>query len=990
MKKILILTALICFADVSFAQKKEDPKDSEKVQNLEEVVITALGVKREKKSLGYSVQEVSGKSLNTATTVSPLSALSGQVSGLNVSSTGSGPGGSVKVLIRGAKSMTGNNEPLYVVDGVPMNNDSATTAAAGGGFDYGNAANNINPDDIESISVLKGGAAAALYGSRGANGVIMITTKQGKKGSKFDVNFNSSITFSNPITYPKLQNEYSQGSKGQLALGDVVSWGAKMQGQDYVDFLNNPKKLVQNNENPFKDFFKTGINFNNSVAITKGLEKGSIYFSLSNLKNEGITPNEKFNKTNINLRVNHELNDYINFEAKANVIVQEANNRPNLLDTPDNPMYALYYTPRSVTLNQLKNYSTPTGYPVVYNRDYTTDSNGNVYTRNGDNQFKFSSAPYTQNPYWASNLNTNNDSRDRFIGYAKMDFNLLKIFPSIKLDKFSLMIRGGADYLNDNRQNQAYTNTYYKPSGLAKLTVFKGSSLETNADFLFTGLKQFSSFGASASFGGNIRHNKNDQTTSNSDGGIIEKSFPYVINNFNNVQTTQNIDEKEVQSLYAMLSLDYKKMLYLDLTARNDWYSTINPDSWSLLYPSASLSWIVSETFNISDKINYLKLRTSYAEVGSDLPPGQLRDYYTISSNQYQGLPYGNISSTKNNPNIVPEITRSLEFGLESKMFKNRFGLDFAYYNSGTRNQIFIAPESPSSGYNFSRVNAGLITNSGFEIGLKGTPIKTKDLNLNLIFNVSRNYSKVEELKDGINVLTIQNGSVQGKQIASIDIRRDEIPGLLVGKAYDRDANGNILLDTNNLPMIKQANGKDYSQNILGNVLPKWIAGFGLNIEYKNVFLDAFIDSKFGNKMYSYSNNIGNKNGILESTLDGRDNPDGKMISGSKNGVVGDYYVNPQAYFDRLSDITEAYVYDASFIRLQRFSLGYNFKRESIKVLGLKNLSMSLVGSNLAYLMKKTPNTTPNSAFTSGTFGGIELLAYPELKNIGFNISATF
>ncbi len=970
-------------------------------QVLGDVVVTALGIKRDKKALGYAVQEVSGETMATVKSISPLNALAGTVVGLNVSSAGSGPGGSVRLLLRGANSMTGSNEPLYVIDGIPLDNTIQNQGRAGGGIDYGNAANNINPDDIESISVLKGGAAAALYGSRGQNGVVMISTKQGKKGGMLEVAFRTNFTFSNAVVLPKLQNEYAQGAAGNHVLSETQSWGPKMQGQEYVNFLNQKATLNKNTENPFEQFTQTGTNLSNSLSINKGLDKGSLYLSATDLRSRGIYPKEEFNNLNLNLRVSYEFSKYFSLDTKVNVINQTAKNRPNLLDSPDNPTYALLHIPRSVYLSQLETYQTVNGEPVIYNQLYDVNADGGIIPRAGT-EIKYGQAPLVQNPFWTGNLNTNEDNRKRMIAYSKLDINLLEMLPSKPIDKLNLMLRAGADYYKDNRRAQVYNKTLFKPSGTATLDEFKGDYIETNYDFLLSGFNQFKNVGISASIGGNIRDNKARNTTVAS-SSIINPYGNYVMQNFSVNNPTEGITDKQIQSLYAMTTLDYKSILYLDVSVRNDWSSTLAPENRSFLYPSASLSWIISETFEMPRAINYLKLRSSLAEVGSDVQPGQIYYTYTTNPNQYFGLPYGAIPANKPNFNILPEKTKSLEFGLESRFFDNRLNMEISYYKTGTKNQIFSAPVAPASGFERALINAGHIANSGVEVSIKGDAIRTNDLTLGFILNASRNYATVEEMAEGVDVLTV--GGYGG---VGIQVRKGYAPGLIVGTAYQRDENGNIMLDEKNLPMKKtKASGSIENEAILGNCMPKWIGGFGTNFNYKGIIGDIFFDGKFGHKMYSYTNAYGSKIGALENTIDGRDawqlakemasitglNPkdiSGKEIYGSKNGQLGTYYTDPQEYFARRSEINEADIYNASFIRLQRISLGYRFAKGFVKQLGLRAISVSAVASDLCYIMKHTPNVSPNSPFTSGTFGGVEMFAYPETRNFGFSVGLDF
>lgn len=969
---------------------------------LEEVVVTALGIKREKKALGYAISNVEGDNLTSFSKINPLEALSGQVAGLNISGSGSGAGGSSKVTIRGVSSLTGTNEPLYVVDGVPMDNTGGVDGGSDGsglygGTDYGNSANNINPDDIESISVLKGGAAAALYGSRGQNGVIMITTKKGaKKDEGLGVRYGYQISVSTPSVMPDFQNEYSQGSAGQFLATNYQSWGRKMDGSIVTNFLGQEQALSPVSEHPYDEYFRTGISHNHNVSVSNRTERMGVYFSFTNTSENGIVPQNNIRKNSFTLRFDTKIADFLTLDAKANYIDQKAHNRPNLGGSPDNPVYSMYYLPRSVSLDMLKDYRTNAGLPVIWTHQYSSNG-GNIIA--GDD-FAFASSPLLSNPYWSENLNTNDDKRKRLIGFVEVNLDFTKLF-DLPFN-LSLKVRGGIDYYNDERNRHTATNTYYKANGLATMSLINSSFSEENYDFLLNGNHRFGKFGLNASFGGNLMKRKVYSTSNSSESGLINEEGNYVLQNFNNLITAQGIAESEIQSLYAFLSMDWDNQVFLDITARNDWTSVLSPENWSIFYPSFSGSWLISETFDLGPKVDLLKVRASWASVGSGGNYTSSRyNVYGTSSNQFHGLPYGFIPASRVNPDLKSEYTISYETGVNLIMWKNRLNVDLAYYSNGTKDQIFTTPLAPSSGYATGIINAGYIKNSGFEAQLKGSLIETKDLVWWAGANVTYQWNEVRELPEEVPVLTL--GGADGVTVNALN----GMPvGTLMGTAFNRDADGNLILDENNLPTIKQnESGANDEMQVLGKIYPDWLLGFSTGLTYKGISLNILIDGKLGHDIYSYSNKTGSVLGVLESTVAGRDEWEtakqiyastgvmpnmGYMVKGVKNGVYGEYAVDPQLYWQRVGNINEMWVYDASYIRLRQVSLSYTLSRKVHKVKFLDDINFSASANNLCYLMRKTPNISPESYVTTGNASGIEVFGLPETMQFTFGVSISF
>lgn len=996
----------LVFSFVGFKSKTVSVKGNDyfdvtlypETKDIDEVVVTALGIERDKKALGYAVQEVGGEEMEGSSGITPLSGLSGKISGLNVSTSGNGPAGSTKILVRGVNSLTGSNDPLYVVDGVPMDNSGGASGGEYGGFDYGNAANNIDPSNIESISVLKGGAAAALYGSRGQNGVIMITTKSGRENEGLGVSISSSYEMASPLIKPDLQNDYSQGASGKFEPLSYRSWGEKMEGQEVTNFLNQQQTLTSGGEHPYDSFFETGTTLTNNISLDHRGENNGVYFSATQMNNDNIQPGSTYDKNSFTLRFDSNPADYLRFDTKLNYVYTEAENRPNLAGSPDNPVYLMTLMPRSVSLDQLQPYKTVDGYPVVWNSTYTKNEDGSVAWRNQPPEF--ASSPLLQNPYWAINENGNGDQRNRLMGFAEATLDFESLFDlGFKLD---MTAKAGVDYYSQKRKRQTANNTYYKADGKATLSHSESQVREENYDLRINTEKSFGGFRVNGTLGGSLMHRKNESISSSSESGLINEVGPYVIQNFLNPVTAEGISEMEIQSLYGLFSFDYLSTVFLDVTLRNDWTSVLSPENWSYLYPSASFSWILSETFTLPEWIGYLKTRASWASVGSG---GNYASYryleYGTNANQFHGLPYGSIPGTRPEPSLKSELTISKEVGLEASMFNNRLNLDAALYQSGTEDQIFRAPMAPSSGFNAGVVNAGYINNSGVEMSLSGDIIKHEDFVWNLGMNITRQWSEVEELNEDVDVLNL--GGVSGVIVAA---RKGDPVGTMLGSTYERNENGNIVIDDQNLPKIKttEEGAIDYEQNI-GESYPDWLFGVNTRLRYKGVFLNMEFDSKMGQDIYSVTNQRGSLYGTLAATTEGRDEwekakevsevtgvepNDGYMVEGVKDGELGSYPVDPQKYWDRLSRIHEAFVYDASFVRFRKLSFGYNFNPDFLEKTPFERLSMSVVGNNLAYLMKHTNNISPESSFGTGNATGFEMFAFPETRNIAVNLKIDF
>lgn len=957
----------------------------EDIQQLNEVVVTALGIEKEKASLGYSSQQVSGEDLSEARESNVINSLAGRVSGVQITNSGTGQSGSSKVTIRGLSSIVGNNSPLFVVDGVPVDNTTGGGSQFGG-VDYGSAISSINPDDIASINVLKGASASALYGSRGQNGVIMITTKKGTTRKGIGVTFNSNLTVEDILVTPEFQNEYGRGSGGNFPfftqgpnrgnLNDNVigSWGEKMEGQtEYlIDGTTYPMVNWTGQEvayaaqpDNFKDFFRTGSTFTNTLTFSGGNENTTTWASISHLENESIMPNSGFSRTSLNLRLTNKFNEKLSLDGKVNYVYQENSNRPNLTLNPDNPVKSLIEMPRNIRLSDLENYRDNNDRPRVFTNATSLDQ--------------------WQNPYWAVNLNTNSDQRDRIIGFMKLDYKMT--------DWLSAFVRVGTDVYFDERERRIAPNTIYKIDD--ELYNYQSKVQEINADFLLTANKDWNEdFNSVLSVGGNLMHQKRNGKSTTALG--LEIPYYYDFTNASDLAVVPFYFEKEIQSLYATLDLSYKNYLYLQFTGRNDWSSVLPPESWSYFYPSTSLSFVFSDAFNLnSDWFSFGKFRASYAFVGNDTGPFQLSQLYVVNGLTHGSQKLGQMIATRPNTELKNELTRSFEIGAELNFFMNRIGLDVTYYNAGTSDQLIPLQVSRPSGYTNAWINSGLIRNQGLELMLNTIPIEVGDFKWELNLNYTRNRNEIIELdKEGrIDVQNLGSFDQFGVQIVAEEGR--PFGDIYATKAYRKDPEtGQRIINSDGIPESSSTPER------IGNYLPDWQAGLSNALEYKNFRFSFLVDVQKGGDIYSYSNAVMAGLGNSELSLEGRRLwyagaggfvADGVLADGTPNTIE----VNPEAYWSAVGGsgggmFAEEFLYDASYVKLREVSISYNLPSSVIDKTPFAGASLSLVGRNLAILHSNTPGFDPEATFNTGNAQGIEAFAFPSTRSVGVNLNVKF
>lgn len=950
------------------------------IYELQAIVVTALGIEREEKALGYTSQQIDGEQLNVAKEINVVNSLAGKVAGVFINQAGTGPGGTSNVVIRGYASLNPTNDasnaPLYVVDGVPMNNPQGGGVEFGG-IDLGDGISNLNPDDIESINVLKGASATALYGSRGQNGVIMVTTKKGTPGKGIGVDFSSSVVLERPLVLPEFQDEYGRGSNGNFPVDNNgnfsdnarISWGERMLGQTEVDgqtlvnWTGEPTPYAAQEDN-ISDFFRTGKTFINSVTLSGGNEKSQGILSISNLQNEGIMPNNELDRTTVNLRISHQLSDRLSFDGKINYIRQEAFNRPNLALSPDNPMNSLIQMPRSIRLDDLEDFRNPDGSPRVYTNAPGTD--------------------FWQNPYWAVNLNTNSDNRDRVIGFVSAKYKFT--------DWLSLQLRSGRDFYNDRREFRNATGTIYRTTpDKAYYSTTDVRVSESNSDFLLAiNPASTGDFTFSGMAGGNLLRIETE-SLNNIALGLNVPDF-FIIQNGLSVQATEGRSSREIQSLYGSAQIDYKNMIFLELTARNDWSSALPSDEWSYFYPSASASVVFTDLLEMEDDIlSFGKFRASIAGVGNDTNPHQLDLLYFVNALDHGGQSFGQVTSSRPPIDLKPEYTTSFEVGVDLAFFQGRFNLDATYYNAGTRNQIYNTPASKPSGFRNALINGGLVRNQGVELMLSGDILKQGDWQWNSIINFARNRSDVEELSDDVTVISYGTFDQFGVRVqAEVG---DPFGNIYADRSFLRDPEtGQRIIGDNGLPV------PDPSPDPvkIGNFQPDWIAGITNTVTYKSLSLSFLVDIRQGGDIFSFSNAIAAHNGNAEFTLDQRAEwyagaggyiAEGVREDGSPNTIE----VNPQEYWQfvggQASAFGEEFVYDGSFVKLRELTLGYQLPQKILEKTFFKQARLSFVGRNLFFIHKNTPGFDPEATFNSGKVQGIEAFAFPSTRSFGFNLN---
>jgi len=920
--------------------------------SVDEVVVTALGIKREEKSLGYGVSKVDSEEIQAAAGSDVLSSMQGKVAGLDLGSAQGGLGTSNRVVLRGNSSISGNNQPLYVVDGVPINN--STVEEAGGVWDrknFGSGAMDINPDDIENVTVLKGPNAAALYGSRAQNGAILITTKSGAKGKGLGIEFSSSNMF-DVVTeqyLPKFQNKYGQGRYvDNQPQYDIVntdeSWGPAMNGQSLPSWSGFEENLTYSAQpDNVKDFFKTGYKTTNTVSLTKGNENGSSRFSYTNLWGKGILPGNDQMRHNLSLRTQYELADWLRVDAKANYINQEVNGGTWLGEASSNAMYGLFSLPRNTNSDQLKKYN--------YNN---TPNDPFIGTQ--------------MNPYWTTEYDEMINKKDRFIGFVKLDFDI-----SANLSGF---VRAGTDY-SDMTVEERY-NFGHKQNSTGQWEMNKYKQRESNFDALLMYKKTFGELDFGANLGGNIMKNYSEAAFDRGDD-VISAGF-WNIQNYKNKRASFNYYEKQVNSAYATLNFGYNHFLYLDASFRNDWSSTLSSDNRSYFYPAVSATFLVNEVFELNN-VNLLKVRLGYAEVGNDTDPYRLATTFAINPLlNHNGIPLMDVNDTPGVPDLKPERTASMEFGIDFRAFNNRLTADFNYYNQTTKNQLLTTKVSSATGYANKFLNAGEVKNNGFELSLGGVPVQGADFKWETTVTLAKNTTEVIELAEGVETQTLADLSniAGGVQIIAKEGKNGY--GVIMGLPSKVDGEYQLT----NTGFVAGGTAVE-----LGNFNPDATFGWLNQFDYKRLNFRVLIDGKIGGDVVNATASALSARGVTENTLQYREG--GITVSGvNAAGEATETAMNAQTYWTGMSGYAEPWVVDATNVRLREISLGYNFKMNPEGI--VKNLRLTFNAYNLGFIYRddNAKDIDPNQSWGTSNGQGYNLYNVPTTTSYGFSVNVKF
>ncbi|MGN7818568.1 SusC/RagA family TonB-linked outer membrane protein [Chitinophaga sp. 22536] len=906
------------------------------------VMVTALGIKRSEKAITYAMQQISGGELTKAKDPNLINTLNGKVAGLSISPSASGVGGSAKVVLRGSKSGIGSNQALYVIDGVPMNNSltNQPTSVYGGSnaYDGGDPISNMNPEDIESISVLKGASAAALYGSQGANGVIMITTKSGKSG-KVQINFSSGVNLAQAAYKPEFQNNY-----GPANAASPQSWGAK---------LNSPAA------NNMSSFFQTGQTYTNSISLSAGTEQLQTYFSFANTAATGIEPGNKLGRNNINFKeTGHFLNNKLTVEADVNYVTQKIDNTP-LSGFYLNPLTGLYLFPRGQDIRPFKDqFAIPDpsrNFLPVQNWTYLED--------------------IQQNPWWITNRNPNSLNRNRLLLNANVKYEINSWL--------SVQARGSIDRINDVYEQKMYAGTYKVLSPANGVYNYNNATttqqygdlllnfnIPINKDFRLTGL-----------VGGALRDLKTSGVKFNSAQDGLKIANVFVIQNFNTLNPlnsgTLPENHGQYQSLFGSANLSFKEMAYLDFTTRNDWASNLSyTPSNNYFYPSVGLNLILSQMMEMPKAISFLKVRGSYAEVGSSPDP-----YKSHPADNIFGV--GSASANVQTPftDLRPEKTKSLEFGMEWRFFDNRLTADVTYYKTNSHNQTLSIEAPWASGNQTFYFNAGNIQNKGIEAIFRYDVFRGGKFQWNTGINYSVNDNRIVELAE-TNPEFVLSGASGANFVSKFKVGGSF--GDIYGTVLQRDEQGRVKIDDKGSP-IKQ--GGDFVY--LGNANPKWQLGWNNNLSYGDFTLSFLIDGKFGGQVMSVTQSVMDQYGVSKATGDARD-AGGVAVNGVGPDQKAVTSVDPQKWYSTIGGreaVSGEYMYSATVVRLRELSLGYTVP---VKNSWMKALRFSLTGRNLIYFYKKAPYDPEMTMSTANGLSGVDIFMPPATRNYGLTLNATF
>lgn len=975
-------------------------------EGLDEIVVTALGIKRDEKELGYTVQTLDAETVSEVKAVNFLDNLAGKLAGVTISQGATGVGSSSKITIRGEASFS-NNNPLFVVDGVPINNQTVFnfTNEAAAGFqeiDFGNGAMDVNPDDIKSVTVLKGPSAAALYGTRASNGVIVIETKDGKRSKGMGISINTSIFIDRAFKLPEFQNKFGQGNSGEFQYVDglgagtndniTYSWGPALDQGLLIQQFDSPVTLPDGTiirggdtalydglpieATPFvshpdnlKNFYKTGVTTINNISVANGFGLGDYRLSFTDLRSESIIPGVNLDRQTVATKLNFEPSEKTKISSSISYMHSASDNRPSNGYGSENANYSLVaWGPRSLNINSLKDYWQP--------------------GLEGVQQYSFNYT-FFDNPYFILLENRNSFGRDRVFGNVQIKHNFTP--------EFSASLRTGMDYSSEKRQfRRAFSSNRFKNGGYAEHDVL---FREVNTDFLFNYKKHLGNFNFDISAGGN----RLDQTAATSQSQTVNLAQPGIYN-LNNaaspIEAFQFDSQKRINSLYGIAKLGYKDFLYIDITGRNDWSSALATpfavDNVSFFYPSISTSFILSKVTQLPEIISFAKIRASIAEVGNDTNPYQTSGAF-ISQTPYLGQPTFSNQNIIPNADLKPERVTNYEVGFDLRFMNDRFNIDFTYYNALTKDQIISLPIPISSGYAQQVVNGGKVRSQGIEFITEITPVKNKNFQWTSTFNFSKNKAIVEDIPQTDGRLTLAYSRIydSANQTVWFQVEEGGKVGDFYGTGYLKNENGDFVLDTNGNYIA------DNELQKLGNYNPDFMLGWNNQFQYKKWNMSFLFDWRQGGELVSRTSALGNVGGQLAETTNRPEEgiiADGVVNIGTDenpNYIPNTTPISAESYYRQYYDRNheENNVYDASYLKLRQFSIGYTFDVAN-GFLGLQEggeVTFSLIGRNL-FAITENPHFDPEQLAVQGNgfVSGVEDMSYATSRSFGLKAGFNF
>jgi len=946
---------------------------SESAEALEEIVVTGFGRTVEKRSATFSVQSVEGDEMTQAREANIVNSLSGKVSGVQITNSSGAVGASSRVVLRGASSLTGDNQPLYVVNGVPLESGNYGNAGSGGGADMPNGVSDISADDIESISVLKGPAAAALYGVRAANGVIQIKTKSGKKSSNLGISFNSTTSFETPLMLPSYQNSYGQGGNkdyfewidGTTGDGGVdESWGPPLDaGLEFVQWNSYtvdgaPLPWVSKPDN-IKDFYETGVTTNNSISFSGGAEDIGYRLSVGYMDQQGMVPNTDLSRVSIGASSSYQMGDKFTTTVDANYTTSHSDNFVTQGYNNENPVQQMIWSGRNVDFNALRDWRnlplSPAGTAAA-----GTPLNWNTVFQN--------------NPFWVLDTNTREYNRNRLVGNITATYEFS--------DKISMTGKVGTNFWNTRQNYRQAMGSNSAPNGYYSETARSYS--ETNYEVIATyktTLTEDLDFEFTA--GGNSMIRKSELAFT----GVPELQLPGLYNVSNlragsSWVVSNSHSEQKINSLFGFGKFSFKDFLFLEFSGRNDWTSILPIDNDSFFYPSVTASAVISDMVEMNPgAVSFLKLRGGWSQVGGigALSPYSLAPTYALSTETWGGNSVAFLPGQLNNPNIKSETTEGIEVGLDARFINNSIRFTATYYDQTSTDLVVPVQVTAASGYTSAVQNVGEMRNKGIELQLGATIVDNGEFKFDVDLNWAKNDNEVVSL-GGLDALVLG-----GQWSMTLEAREGESYGSIVGPAFERSPSGDVVY-VNGLPKIAP------STEVLGNITPDWTGGANFTFSYKGFALNALVDAKIGGDVYTMTNAWGRYAGVLAETLVGRETGivgDGVMLDGSGNYVPNNVVVSAKSYNQAAfsNNVVESSVYDASYVKLRQMMLTYKLPNSMLNKSFLSDVSFSVVGRNLAILYKNVPHIDPESAFSDDNGEqGQEFGQLPSARSIGFNI----